>query len=412
MITGPKRVNVLLLLCASILCVWGCSPDQNSPTGDASALAPPAAAHAVAACRQETINGYRIVSVEGTPEEIGAAYGRMLGATIRRVIKDMITDDFGSDAASYNNILAGSKVMEGFQPKEYIAELKAIAEAADVPYRDLLLLQYFGDVRRCIDGPGGSPLCTSFAILPPNTKDRVCIVGRNFDYYDNGVGEYASIIACYRPRGKIPFVTITWAGIINGWTLLNAKGLVVSNNTALGARGNSLEGISTCFLLRHLAENAETVGQAVEMVRKLPRSCGTNLLIASGSQLDAVIVEFDHDSMAVRRAAAGFVGAANSFDSLYDGNVSGAYWGRTGTAYSLVQRKKGTIDLNCNIAGAEGVPIASMNLHSAMIDATNLRLRVAMGKIPAYRLPYKAFRLTQKGLVGDEHPKLSPAGAN
>lgn len=340
-----------------------------------------------------------VAAFEGTPEEIGAAYGKKFGETIKRVIKDMITDDFGSDPDAYRNVLAGSRVMERFQPKEYIAELKAIAESAKVPYDDLLMLQYFGDVRRCIDGPGSAPLCTSFAILPPNTKDRVCIVGRNFDYYDNDVGEYASIIAYYRPRGKIPFVTITWAGIINGWTLLNAKGLVVSNNTALGAPNNSLEGISTCFLLRYLAENAETVDAAIELVKKLPRSCGTNLLIASGRGLNAAIVEFDHERVAVRRPVNGFVGAANSFMALYRRSPQRRYWGRTGVAHSLVKRYKGSIDINTKIAGAEGVPIVFMNLHSAMIDATNLRLRVAMGKIPAYRLPYKWYRLTDTGVV-------------
>ncbi|NQT19221.1 MAG: hypothetical protein HQ592_05915 [Planctomycetes bacterium] len=342
-----------------------------------------------------------VVAFEGTPREIGAAYGKMLGETIKRVVKDMITDDFGRDPEAYKNVLAGSRVMERFQPKEYIAELRAIAESAKVPYRDLLLLQYFGDVRRCIDGPGSSPLCTSFAILPPNTKGKVCIVGRNFDYFDNNVGEYASIIAYYRPRGKIPFVTVTWAGIINGWTLLNAEGLVVCNNTALGASSNSLEGISTCFLLRYLAENAKTVDAAIEMVKKLPRSCGTSLLIASGKKLDAAIVEFDHEAIAVRRPVDGFVGAGNGFMALRQAAPQQRYWGRIGTAHSLVQQQSGTIDINSKIAGADGVPIIFMNLHSAMIDATNLRLRVAMGKIPAYRLPYRSYRLTDKGVVAE-----------
>jgi len=407
--TRAERLIALLLVWASALCMCGCSPDRSgTPTAaphQAAAPGPPeVAAPPVAASRQETINGCTVVTVAGTPEEIGAAYGRMLAPTIKRVVKDMITDDFGSDRKAYENMLAGSKVMEGFQPKEYIAELKAISKAAEVPYDKLLLLQYFGDVRRCIRGAGGSPLCTSFAILPPNTKGKVCIVGRNFDYYDNGVGEYASIIAYYRPRGKIPFVTITWAGIINGWTLLNAKGLVVSNNTALGACNNSLEGISTCFLLRYLAENAATVDEAIELVKKLPRSCGTNLLVASGTHLDAAIVEFDHERLAVRRAAGGFVGAANSFEQLYRRRKETTYRGRVGKAYSLVEKQKGSVDLGSNIAGAEGVPIAGMNLHSAMIDATGRRLRVAMGKIPAYRLPYKAFRLTQDGVVADPGP--------
>ena len=341
--------------------------------------------------RLQNINGYRVISVDGTPQQIGTAYGTLLRDLIARVIKDMITDGIGKDAEAYQNILAGSLVMEASQPQDYIDELKAMAAAAHVRYGELLLLQYFGDVRRGIDGPGSSPLCTSFAILPPCTKNRACIVGRNFDYFDNGVGNYASLIAYYRPAGKIPFVTITWAGIANGWTLINQKGIVVSNNTCF-SDNSSLKAISTCYLLRYVAERAATVAEGVELIRSAKRACGTSVLVASGNPPDAAIVEFDAGNLEVMTPAEGFVGAGNGYQVLYQGGQQ-PYWGRIGEAYNLAQANRGRVDLDCNIAGAEGVPIFSMNLHSAMIDATNLRFRVAMGRIPAYKLPYMAFRL-------------------
>lgn len=382
----------LRLPCSLVLSLWlgACPSNAQEP-------------REVSHGRLETIHGYKVLSLEGTPQEMGIAYGTLLQDTIGRVVKDMITDGIGQGKEAYANIIAGSKVMEQHQPKDYLEEVQAMATAADVAYQDLLLLQYFGDVRRSIEGPGSSSLCTSFAILPPHTEEGLCIVGRNLDYFDNGVGDYASLLVYYQPRGKIPFVTVTWAGIINGWTLLNAKGIVVSNNTSFGGRSNSLEGISTCFLLRAIVERAEHLDQGIEIVQKAARSCGTNLLIASGRPPAAAILEFDHAEITVRKAANGFVGAANSFLKLYDEDPAGeaAYWGRIGTAFSLVQERGKRITLEDNIASADGVPIESMNLHSAMIDATHLRLRLAMGRIPACTLPYKGFRLTDKGLVED-----------
>jgi hypothetical protein len=353
--------------------------------------------------RLEVLNGYTVVSVDGTPEEMGTAYGKLLGPTIQRVVKAMITDGIGEYREAYENILKGSKVMEGFQPNEFLAELMAVATAANVKYDDLLLLQYFGDVRRCITGPGRSMLCTSFAMLPPLTRERICLVGRNFDYFDNGVGDYASLLACYRPKGRNAFVTVTWAGVANGWTLLSEKGIVVSNNTAFGARSQSLEGISTCFMLRYVAERAATVAEGVELVRKGPRACGTCMLIASGNPPDAALVEFDHDKFAVRRPKDGFVGAANSYFELYMEGFEGddLYSGRIGVARDLAVKDRGKLDFSANIAGAKGVPIEGMNLHSAMVDATNLRLKVAMGGIPACKRAYRAFRLTKTGLIAD-----------
>jgi len=352
--------------------------------------------------RLETLNGYKVVSVEGTPEQMGTAYGTLLAPLIRRVVKDVITDDVLDDAASRDELLRASRLMARFQPEDYLTELRAMAKAAKVSHDELLLLQYFGDVRRATPARGGGAMfCTSFAILPPNTRQRMCLVGRNFDYFYSGVAKYASILAYYRPKGRIPFVTVTWAGIINGWTLLSEKGIVASNNTAYGI-SDSLEGISTCFMLRYVVERATTVDEGIRLVRKGPRACGTCVLIASGNPPDGALLEFDHKKFTVRRPKRGFVGADNSFLKLYRGRETDpSEWSRIGTARDLALASKGRLDFSSNIAGAPGVPLAGINLHSVMIDATNLRLKVAMGEAPACALPYRAFRLTPKGLVAD-----------
>ena len=304
--------------------------------------------------------------------------------------------------------------MERRQPAEFVAELKAMAGAAGVAFEDLLLLQCFGDVARCIQGAGSAPFCTSFALLPPLTRDGVCLVGRNLDYYDHGVGDYASVLACYRPAGRIPFVTVTWAGVANGWTLINEKGIVVSNNTSFGERANSLEGVSTCYLLRLVAERASTVEEALRIVREAPRACATSMLIASGRPPDAAIVEFDHEGLAVRRPRDGFVGAANEFQALYqpDGGPSPSVSPRIAMAEALARALRGRATFDDHIAGAPGVPIRTMNLHCATIDATNLRIKVAMGRIPACDLPLRGFRLTADGLAADAgEPGPAPAAA-
>ncbi|MCX7934692.1 MAG: C45 family peptidase [Planctomycetota bacterium] len=350
----------------------------------------------------ETIAGIKVLTLEGTPAEMGTAAGRLLGPIIRRVVAAIITNGVAQEEEARRNLYRGSAIMEKYQPEAYREELRAMAQASEVVYEDLLLLQYFGDVRRCLAGAGASAFCTSFAVLPPLTRGNICLMGRNFDYFDQGVGEYASLIVYYQPAGKIPFLTLTWAGVINGWTLLNAKGIAVSNNTAIGAEAQSLEGISTCFLLRQIAENASSVEQGIEIARRGPRACGTNLLIVSGNPPDAAIVEFDHRQFAVRRPENGFVGAANDF-LLLGRTAPLGYTGRIGKAYEIALANRGRIDLFTTLADAEGVPIESMNLHCSQIDATNLRLRVAMGRIPAYRLLFQVLCLTPEGVKADRN---------
>ena len=355
-----------------------------------------------------TINGYRVLHLAGTPEELGRQHGRLAGEIVRRVVKDLITDGIAADQEARQSLLKATGVMAKFQPEPFRRELKALAEAAQVAYEDLVLLQLFGDARRCITGPGSSFLCTIFAAYGPATRSGECIVGRNLDYFPDRVNRYAAMLIHYQPDEGCPFVTVTWAGIINGWTLMNSHGLVAANTTPLGGRQvNSLEGISTCFMLRKAIQFAKTVEEGVQIVQKTPRACATNMLIAGGRENpSAVMIEFDHKNLAVRRNKKGFVTAANSFCQLYEGEQfsEDRAWGRQARLIRMIRRNHGRIDRTMNFIGAESIPIASMNLHSALLFPRDLTIALAMGPIPAYKRPYKKFRMTAEGLVAGETP--------
>jgi len=241
-------------------------------------------------------------------------------------------------------------------------------------------------------------------MLGPATATGECIAGRNLDYWDQGVSEYAAVLIHFTPKNGRPFVTVTWAGIINGWTLMNADGLCTSNNTSYDSRSDSLEGISTCFMLRKVAQFCRTVEEGVEVVRKGPRACGTNMLIAGGNPPKAAIVEFDHVGFAVRWARNGYVMGTNSFRTLYQEppQPDDEGFGRYEVLLSLIRQNFGRIDPTMNFAAAPGVAIAPINLHSAMLYPKSLRFQVSMGRIPACEQPYRKFRMTERGIVSDE----------
>ena len=352
------------------------------------------------------MDGYWVLHVAGTPEQMGEQHGRLLRAQIRRASKALIRESY--PGASYKRLIDGTKVMEKHQPEAFRRELKALTKAAGIDYWDGVAMQLFGDVDR------GQPFvwdfeddagfkCTSYAVFGPATKARELIAGRNLDFYDAGIGLYGAILMHAKPDKGYAFVTVTWSGIINGWTLMNEKGLVTANNSAYGGN-NSLEGISTCFMLREVAQRAATVNEGIAIVKKGPRACGTNMLIAGGNPPDAVMVEFDHKAVAVRRAQKGVIFAANSFRKLHNGggldDLLGPY-SRYAVLSNLVKKHYGKIDRTMNFAGAEGVPL-SCNLHSALLFPKDLRLRVSMGETPAYKQRYRGFRMTKDGLVAEK----------
>lgn len=348
-------------------------------------------------CSLRHVNGYLVLNLRGTPEQMGAAHGKLLGPTVRRVVEAVIVNGEGADPAAYAQLISGTRQMERQLPEDIRRELHALADAAQVKYDDLVALQLFGDVQR-------ASRCSSFAVFGPATTTGEAIIGRNFDFYDHGVGEYASVIISYQPEQGLPFMTITWAGIINGWTAMNTKGVVAANNTSWG-RSDSLDGLSTCFMIRKIVQHAQTVREGVEIIQTTPRACGTNMLVAGGSPTDAAVVEYDHKNVAVRWAERDVVIATNHFRKLYQDQPPGeeAWWcSRYQRLQQLIGDSYGQIDRTMNFIGHPDVGMGSMNLHSALLFPKDLSFRVSMGHTPAAEYPYRPFRLTADGVVAGE----------
>ena len=165
------------------------------------------------------VNGYPILELSGTPEEMGEAHGRLLGQTVGKVVRDVLKPQ--EDPTRYRIIIEGARVMEQFQPEPYRREMQALARAAGVPYMEIVALQLYGDAERGRPpamrvNPLTTYQCSNYAAFGPATRTGECIVGRNFDYWYPDVARYASIIIHYRPAKGRSFVTLSWVGVING----------------------------------------------------------------------------------------------------------------------------------------------------------------------------------------------------
>jgi hypothetical protein len=367
------------------------------------------------------VNGYLVLHLAGDGEQLGRQQARLAGRLVKRVVREVLLEGEAA-GAKYEPMMRGAAVMERYLPEEWRAELKALAQGTGLRYMDLVALQLFGDIQR-------GQRCTTYAALGPATRSGECIVGRNMDFWDHGVSRYAGCILHYTPTTGLPFMTVSWCGIINGWTAMNSAGIVCANNTAYG-RKDTIEGLSTCFMIRKVVQYARTVQEGVRIVQETPRACGTSLLIAGGNPPEAAIVEFDHDKVAVRWARKGYVCADNSFRLLGQVTTLGGFEGDAGDqtepeapggpqdfeeddTYSsywlsrdqllakLIRTNFGLIDDSTNFAAAEGVPIRSINLHSALLFPQRLTFRLSMGKVPAADQAYRRFAMTQQGIVSD-----------
>ena len=76
------------------------------------------------------VNGTRVLTLTGTPEEMGTQHGQALREDIRWIIDRMIHKTVATDKKGLRDFIRDVKVMEKQLPDPWRRELHALADAA------------------------------------------------------------------------------------------------------------------------------------------------------------------------------------------------------------------------------------------------------------------------------------------
>jgi hypothetical protein len=212
-------------------------------------------------------------------------------------------------------------------PKRYRLELNGIARAADVKYGDLLLISCFDDVLanlRLLGTLFGRLGCSAFAVTAERTASGELVCGRNLDYFVASAAgedvwaatqymkEHVSVVE-YAPKDRPSFVSVGWPGFIGAATAMSDRGIVVSS-LSVPTLGNWPLATPATFTYRRVIEEAETLEQGIAMIRRARRTQGNNVLLGSGAEGTAAIVEYTPLRLAVRYPEDGWIAATNHFN--------------------------------------------------------------------------------------------------
>ena len=271
-------------------------------------------------------HGQMVLRISGDPDELGSQHGQLLRKSIGVMLDGYVRDfAFGGDAGRESLIRARARTLRPNLPAWYQVELAACAAAAGVDDDLLLIAQCEGDLRSLSTPAGPQAGCSAYVTF----DERSMRIGRNFDYHGGPFVNNCALVIYAHPAGGIPFVAVGWSGVLGGWTLVNAEGLVIANHLGGGPQKNPL-GMPTLILTRILAQKAATVDEAIEIIRRTPRMRGQIVWLAQPRSRDgsrearAVAVEYDADEMAVREAEAGtlIVGNRNLAFGRTDGSLA------------------------------------------------------------------------------------------
>jgi len=329
--------------------------------------------------------GKRVLFVAGTPEQMGAAHGRLLREPIARLMERVVygvgaADSMASGQWWFDCTAEIERRAGPHMPARFFAECDAMALAAGVPVRDARAGNLFPERFHC----------SGVALRGKATADGRILHARVLDYMrDIGLQDYACLTV-FMPEKKNAWISAGYAGFLGTVTAMNERGLAIGE---MGGRGvGQWDGMPMNFLLRDVMERAATVDEALEILRRTPRTCEYYYVVSDKHRAMAA-VHCQPEGIEVLRA-----GEQHPRLPLVPDDtvlISGGH--RAEALSQRIQKDYGRIDA-AKLREIVKRPVAmDSNLHDVVFSPETLELWVADAgaKTPACDEPYAHFNLAE-----------------
>lgn len=242
------------------------------------------------------------LSVKGSAEERGFASGKLTKDLLfyqESVFVDQIREFIPSDGylkfLRFLIILFNRNLGEHV-PEEFRREIFAVSQscshvfdAIGTPYERQLNYHAAHDIGHAIQDymlVG----CSSFAVWDDKSADSSLLIGRNFDFYMGDHFAKNKLVTFCRPERGYKFASVGWPGMIGVLSGMNEKGLTVTINAASGPVPTA-SATPISLLAREILQYAATIDEAYEIAQKRKTFVSESLLIGSGNERKAAIIE-------------------------------------------------------------------------------------------------------------------------
>ena len=234
--------------------------------------------------RLELHDGVRVLFLDGTPEEMGRQQGALVKKEVCSIVDRIlygvgVGSSLGKARWFFGEIEEAQGRLQPFMDPRYLREMDALADAIGRPREEVRLANYFPELFHC----------SGFALLGPATADGHIYHGRVLDYL-KGVGlEQNSVVTIVRPDIGNAWVNVGYCGFIGSVTAMNEKGISIGE---MGGRGEGhWDGKPMAQLLREIMEKADSLDDAIAILRRGPRTCEYYYVITDAKAKRAVGVK-------------------------------------------------------------------------------------------------------------------------
>ena len=140
--------------------------------------------------------------------------------------------------------------------------------------------------------------CSSVAVWGDKSEDGELLIGRNFDFYAGDEFAEDKIVAFITPDNGIPFMTVTWGGMIGAVSGMNKAGLTVTINAGK-SKIPLIAKTPISIVAREILQYASTIDEAIIIAKKCQVFVSESIMVGSAKDKKAVLIEVSPEKFGV-----------------------------------------------------------------------------------------------------------------
>jgi isopenicillin-N N-acyltransferase-like protein len=242
------------------------------------------------------VEPFPLIEISGPPRERGRQYGQKAAGRIKKGTTHYFAQlkELSLDAKGVAELVRDYlPVIEEFEPS-YIEEMRGIAEGADVPFEDVVLLNARTEIlklanpkiRARLKAPDEPDGCTGVVVMPQASANGRLIHAQNWDW-KRECAETAVVLKVRRDDGP-DLMTFTEAGAL-GRCGFNAVGIAITANYLQSDRDYRQVGVPLALIRRKVLEQ-EHLALAMRAVYCTKKSAANNMIV---SHREGVAIDFE-----------------------------------------------------------------------------------------------------------------------
>ena len=333
---------------------------------------------AVGACQSgelQFIQGVPVVTVSGTPEEMGQQLGTLLKRPLGELLEkqDTFVRSFGFGKSASMFVKTGQLLLPKFS-EPYRLEMETMAKASNVDLNFLILGNLMYELSKV-------PACSTLSVDADRSAADGPLFGRNFDFPTLGFLDKYSLLIVYRPNGKHAFASAAFPGIVGVFTGMNDAGLCLAQLEVPASAENSprvdLGGTPIDLCFRRVLEECTSVDEAEKLLRQQHRMLMCNVALCDRHQ--SAVLEMTTKTVVRRPADHGLCACTNHFRTAgLTVDKQCPRYAKLASAQLAEKLAVGDVARLLNAVNQGGNTIQTM-----IFEPASLRVRLSFGPLPS-----------------------------